>query len=238
MRIKLSSPPIEPTLGDIAVRTIAYLIDTVIVLLLSLLATVLLGAAPLNFPDLSKLAEMLSMWLYFHIFTFVAYFTLLEGLFGRTVGKALLGLRVVAVDGKEMGLMKAFTRTVFRILDGILIYIPAFLWWQRIGDMAAGTVVLRRKTQIHLMPQVNLTHEMYVTVRLERDRRIELLRLAKEGRVELPRKIVNKIYSELEELEDFLVSSRVVEYTDPYSYSRYYALLSKMSRLRIPTPPT
>ncbi len=51
-----------------------------------------------------------------------AYFVLLEGLAGVTLGKWTAGLRVKRVGGGNPGLIKGFLRNVLRIVDGL----PAF----------------------------------------------------------------------------------------------------------------
>lgn len=85
-------------------------------------------------------------WLIFVIL----YYVLLEGLFGRTVGKAVTGIKVInARTGEAPGLLNALVRTVLRVIDGIGGYL---LGWiivvlgdrrRRLGDMAAGTLVVR-----------------------------------------------------------------------------------------------
>jgi uncharacterized RDD family membrane protein YckC len=81
----------------------------------------------------------------------VAYYTLLEGYLGQTVGKMLLGIKVVREDNGEVpGLSGAAIRTVLRIIDGIFFYLVAYIAVlasaknQRLGDMVAHTLVVRR----------------------------------------------------------------------------------------------
>jgi uncharacterized RDD family membrane protein YckC len=77
------------------------------------------------------------------------YFVLMEGYFGQTFGKMVTGITVVREDGSP-GLGAAFVRTVLRIVDGILGYLVAFIAVlisdkrQRLGDVAAHTLVVRR----------------------------------------------------------------------------------------------
>ncbi len=79
------------------------------------------------------------------------YFWLLEGLMGATLGKLLLGIEVQRVDGGRCGLVASLVRNLLRIIDGLLVYlVAAILVWnsekrQRLGDMAAKTVVVRRR---------------------------------------------------------------------------------------------
>ncbi len=78
------------------------------------------------------------------------YFTLLEGLFGATAGKMLLGLRVVQLDGSPITWREAIVRNLLRPIDEIVFYLVAAISvWnsprrQRLGDRAADTVVVRR----------------------------------------------------------------------------------------------
>ncbi|MGZ4149164.1 MAG: RDD family protein [Actinomycetota bacterium] len=82
----------------------------------------------------------------------IAYYTLMEGALGATVGKFVVGIRVVAPDGSKAGLMPAFVRTLGRYVDAIPFFIPyllgaIFIWKsptrQRLGDRWAKTVVIR-----------------------------------------------------------------------------------------------
>src|SRR5207247_5967209 len=43
------------------------------------------------------------------------YFFLAEGLYGRTLGKEIMGLRVERVDGKSMDLRSSFIRNISKI---------------------------------------------------------------------------------------------------------------------------
>jgi uncharacterized RDD family membrane protein YckC len=81
----------------------------------------------------------------------VLYYILLEGYLGQTVGKMLLGIKVVREDNGEVpGLGAATIRTLLRIIDGLFSYLVAFITVlisgknQRLGDMAAHTLVVRR----------------------------------------------------------------------------------------------
>ena len=81
----------------------------------------------------------------------MAYYILMEGYLGQTVGKMLLGIKVVREDtGEVPGIRAAAIRSVLRIVDGILSYLVAFVTVlisrknQRLGDMAAHTLVVRK----------------------------------------------------------------------------------------------
>lgn len=80
----------------------------------------------------------------------LAYYFVLEGSRGQTVGKMALALRVVRADGSPLTSGHIAARTILRIVDGLpafyilgLIVAAASKNDQRIGDMAAGTLVVR-----------------------------------------------------------------------------------------------
>lgn len=79
-----------------------------------------------------------------------AYYVVLEKVLGGTIGKLVLGLRVRRLDGGEISWGQSVGRTALRIVDGFLFYlVAAIAVWssdrnQRIGDMAAKTLVVPR----------------------------------------------------------------------------------------------
>lgn len=79
-----------------------------------------------------------------------SYFVLLEGWFGCTIGKRLLGLRVIGTDGKKPGLPRSLLRNLMRLVDGLpalnilgAAFILVSSQRTRVGDLAAGTRVVR-----------------------------------------------------------------------------------------------
>jgi uncharacterized RDD family membrane protein YckC len=82
---------------------------------------------------------------------FFGYFFVFEGLWrGRTPGKAAQRLRAVRVDGHPMSGAQMFVRNIVRIVDFLPAYyaigcvsIALTKRSQRLGDLAAGTLVIR-----------------------------------------------------------------------------------------------
>jgi uncharacterized RDD family membrane protein YckC len=73
---------------------------------------------------------------------------------GRSPGKRALGLRVVLDDGGAVGLRASAVRNLLRLIEGLpLSYVPAIVTIlltrnnQRLGDLAAGTVVAREPSR-------------------------------------------------------------------------------------------
>lgn len=89
---------------------------------------------------------------------FAGYFILFEWLWdGQTPGKRLLKLRVIREDGRPITLWEAAARNLLRIFDAVpgfvipiysigLIAVFISNRDQRVGDIFAGTVVIRERT--------------------------------------------------------------------------------------------
>jgi uncharacterized RDD family membrane protein YckC len=80
------------------------------------------------------------------------YHSLLEGLWGKTIGKKICGIVVLKDDFSKCSIGRGFLRNIMRIVDGFFYYLVAAvamagsMKWQRLGDIVAGTVVVRDKT--------------------------------------------------------------------------------------------
>ena len=126
-------------------RVLASLIDCSLVTLLTSVAF-----APLLFMQpglILVLVLLLSFVLLFCIF-YVAYVALFESFRGQTPGKILIGIAMIReVDGGALGPGRAALRAlVFRFAHMImgLFVMLASPKHRRPGDMAAGTLVVRK----------------------------------------------------------------------------------------------
>jgi len=81
----------------------------------------------------------------------LAYFIVLEGAFGATVGKVVLGIRVRGLDGSRIGFGSAAIRNLARIVDAFPYFLPYLVGGiaatrsetkQRFGDRWGKTVVV------------------------------------------------------------------------------------------------
>jgi uncharacterized RDD family membrane protein YckC len=79
----------------------------------------------------------------------VAYYAVLEGLFGATVGKRLAGVRVTDLEGRPIGWQGAILRNLGRLLDALpFLYLLGGILTlssrqhQRLGDRFARTLVV------------------------------------------------------------------------------------------------
>ncbi|HUR96674.1 MAG TPA: RDD family protein [Pyrinomonadaceae bacterium] len=101
---------------------------------------------------------MIAVMIFILFLLFAGYFIFFEWLWdGQTPGKRLLKLRVIREDGRPITLWEAIARNLLRVFDatpGFLVpiysvgLIVIFLSNrdQRVGDIFAGTVVIRERT--------------------------------------------------------------------------------------------
>lgn len=125
----------------------AALIDLVILGILSFLLAAMFGGATAGGGEvgfqLTGAPALLLMALG------VGYYIVLEGLRGQTLGKMVLGIKVVADDGAPASWGAVTIRTLLRIVDGFALYLVGLIVMlasprkQRVGDMAAKTLVVR-----------------------------------------------------------------------------------------------
>ncbi len=93
-------------------------------------------------------------YIFFTILAFIgAFYTLISEFVGKgqTLGKKILGLKVIKLDGKEMEFSDYFNRWSVRLIDvhltsGLFAFFLAntHVKSQRLGDIIAGTVVIRK----------------------------------------------------------------------------------------------
>jgi uncharacterized RDD family membrane protein YckC len=148
-RIEIATPErvlLGHELAGVGSRMLAQIVDWAVI---AAVYVVVFFATPV----LSLVSGILALVVLIVAVTFVpvGYFIVLEWLRrGSTPGKSALGLRVVRTTGEPIGLVDSAVRNVVRIAD----FLPAgYLCGgvcalvsrhgQRLGDMAAGTVVVR-----------------------------------------------------------------------------------------------
>ncbi len=120
----------------------AYAIDIVVLVFIAVLVVFALGIDP---EDSQTQNQQLAIYA---IITLV-YFTISEALTSQTVGKRLTGIKVVTLDGQPISWGKSAIRNLMRIIDSLpALYIVGLIVMarsdrlQRLGDKAAGTIVI------------------------------------------------------------------------------------------------
>ena len=130
-------------------RVLATIVDAIILSIFFSVMSILFGTNTAEGGQVGlSLSGLPSLFATIAVF---AYYMLLEGYLGQTVGKMLLGIKVVREDnGGVPGLGPAALRTLLRVIDGILFYLVAFISVlasqknRRLGDMVANTLVVRK----------------------------------------------------------------------------------------------
>lgn len=160
--------PLEFALASIGNRFLAVAIDHFIqylsIFLIAWFALSLAGSSLSSIVDAPDqvLSEMpkwtIAVLIVVLFLIFAGYFIVFEWLWnGQTPGKRLLKLRVIRDDGRPLTLWEAIARNLLRIGDAVpgfilpvysvgLIVIFLSGRDQRLGDVFAGTVVIRERT--------------------------------------------------------------------------------------------
>ncbi|MBO0331766.1 MULTISPECIES: RDD family protein [Flavobacteriaceae] len=132
-------------------RMLAYIIDTFIIVVYTILIFVFLASLEVDIDDQWAFYLILSLPAFF-------YYLLFETLMnGRTIGKGAMNLRVVKLDGSKPNFGNYFVRWALRIIDvsltsggGAVLTILIRGKGQRLGDIAAGTTVISEKKRVSL----------------------------------------------------------------------------------------
>jgi len=135
-------------LGD---RMLAYIIDTVVIVIYYVLMLWLLLALDVEPGDQWAIYMLLGL-------PGFLYYLLLETFMdGKTIGKHFMQIKVVKLDGTKPTFANYFVRWILRIIDisltsgGIAVFTILIRGkGQRIGDIAAGTTVISEKKRVYI----------------------------------------------------------------------------------------
>jgi uncharacterized RDD family membrane protein YckC len=143
-------PAATTTVQDVTgTRIAAALIDFVLLGVLFIIMAILFGDSNSRDNANGFSISLTGAPFILYILIVLGYYFVMESQTGKTVGKMIMGLRVVPVEG-ELTAQKVLIRTVLRIVDALpFFYVAGFIVMvtsarkQRIGDMAAGTMVIK-----------------------------------------------------------------------------------------------
>jgi len=130
-------------------RGIAWLLDIMFLSIFFFPATYLYSGKWIMGPEehLWGISDPICLVFLFIIF---AYLIIMEAYVGWTVGKRILGMRVVDGSGGKIGLSKSVIRNLLRLVDGLpafnilgIILIATSPREQRFGDRIAKTYVIK-----------------------------------------------------------------------------------------------
>jgi uncharacterized RDD family membrane protein YckC len=148
---------LEHEVANIGERILAQLIDFVILFVYFLIVITIIIA-------IAKFTKGDTVWVLFLILEIPAmlYSLLCEIFFhGQTLGKYIMKLKVVKIDGTQPGILNYFVRWIMRIVDiwifsgaVALVTIIANGKGQRLGDIAAGTTLIKLKKKVYFKDSV------------------------------------------------------------------------------------
>jgi uncharacterized RDD family membrane protein YckC len=176
-------------LAGVGSRAAAFLLDTAvrylcilaIFILASLLGSFLPALDPTGILEKSSKTWIVALAVLAYAVVDLGYFLLFEALWnGQTPGKRKQGLRVIRSNGQPVGWIESSIRNILRAVDILLGFYPIGLIViffsrnnQRIGDYAAGTVVVveekgkafhKRSTSRDSKTLINPEIENYLTL--------------------------------------------------------------------------
>ena len=125
-------------------RAVALIIDQIIIGV-ALVVLIFAGVLSTSMSAGTVVAIMGVQWV-----LWLVYFTFFEGSSGQTIGKRFMNIRVISADGSDLSYAQALVRSLLRIVDSLpTLYILGIILVivtrerQRLGDMVAGSVVIR-----------------------------------------------------------------------------------------------
>ena len=130
----------------LGLRTVATIIDTALLFVVGYVMAVFTGGTTDGGFRLTGAAAF--VW----FFIAIVYYIVLEAHSGATLGKRLVGIKVVRLEGDApIDMQASIVRNVLRLVDGLFFYLVAAIAViaskdkQRLGDMVAKTVVVRSR---------------------------------------------------------------------------------------------
>lgn len=115
-----------------------------------LIDSILIGTVTAALGGILAQARLAALAGLFGLIISFGYYIYLEGNYGQTIGKMALSIVVVTEDGDPIDYGPAAIRTVLRIIDALpFLYLLGIILIfvtdrkQRLGDIAADTVVVR-----------------------------------------------------------------------------------------------
>ena len=127
-------------------RAVAIIIDTIVLGIVGYLLAMMTGQTTGTGFNLQGGPALL--WFLIAL----VYYVVMEKTSGATLGKMAMKLKVVKQDGAALDWQASIIRNLLRIVDGLFFYlVGAIVVWvsksrQRLGDMAAKTLVVRSGT--------------------------------------------------------------------------------------------
>ncbi|GMQ86280.1 MAG: RDD family protein [Acidimicrobiia bacterium] len=171
-RARIDTPEgvtLDLRLAGIGSRMLAWMLDGLIKLAGFIALMVLAAVTDL---DGAVVLGLIAVYALAAFFFYDVAFEVLWG--GRTPGKRAMGLRVTMSSGTSIGFTASAVRNMLRLVDFLpglyavgIVSIGVTKWNQRIGDLAASTLVVREGTSVEIgttpLPEVSVPVGLDVT---------------------------------------------------------------------------
>ena len=148
---------IQFQIAGLGSRSAAFIIDQMLLIVINILSLIVLffvldGMSRLEFIFIGNslpiaitiIVLFIVNWGYFFVFEFFSG--------GRTLGKKLMGIRVIQENGHSITLLSSLIRNLIRIIDSLptayflgIIMIFFHSKHKRLGDIVAGTIVVHER---------------------------------------------------------------------------------------------
>ncbi len=142
-------------------RLVAQILDNLLAIPITLTALLLYGGLAGTFVTSSEGATFAGAGAgVFAGFVYFGYFFIAEAVTGgKTPGKRAMGLRVIRIDGSAAEFGAIAVRNVIRVIDvGVVLIGVVVMFFQpqtrRLGDLGAGTIVVRDRAMVSLAAAV------------------------------------------------------------------------------------
>ncbi len=143
---------LEYELASLGERIVATIIDLAILTGYSIIINLLLGFSGGIFNDAFS-------WTYILLFLPITFYNLLSEIFlnGQSVGKKVVGIKVISLKGNEALFGQYLIRWLFRFVDILMsffvlatVMVAITEKHQRLGDLVAGTTLVKTKLRTAL----------------------------------------------------------------------------------------
>lgn len=171
---------IDYEIAGVGDRVLARLIDYGIFIALFIASMLLLTSASVN--------DTVMMWYIISLYAIFVFYDLICEVFfnGQSLGKRIMKIRVISLDGKRPSFGQYLLRWLFRIVDFVITGIIGLICAavtknvQRVGDLVAGTTLIRTKPrttieQLVFTPTVDTYEPVFKEAVLLTDRDVTLV---------------------------------------------------------------
>ncbi|MBM7655605.1 RDD family protein [Neobacillus cucumis] len=165
---------IQFRMAGLGSRAAAYMIDRVLLLLVNIIIIVVLffvydgmDSLPFFLRDSSVPIAIAVIGLFIINWGYFFFFEFFSG--GKTLGKRMVGIRVIQDNGHSITLLSSFIRNLVRMIDSLptayflgIILIFFHPKHKRLGDLVAGTIVVherkakKKNKPSHIEKEINL----------------------------------------------------------------------------------